>query len=181
MKAIWILPDRHQHGTMLLDQEGRIEPVHTALPMATLPKALTLGIPEELFQANRDQPVFWVQYARLSHSENLFAASLEAGKDISGRVVVLTLLVRLHAQETLQAEDITQFKAPTSEVECAQKLLRELARQFGEHESPLNALLAAVRQFPEYRTFASETLRRAVNRPDWMKKKSDGIQSGMPC
>lgn len=180
MKAIWILPDRHQCGTMLLDQDGCVEPVHTALPLTKLPRAFTLGIPEELFLANRDHPVFWVQYARLSDSESLFAASMEAGQDIGGRAVVLTLLVRLSEQETLHAENIAQFKVPTSEVECARALLRELDRQFGDRESPLNALLVAIRQFPECRTFASETLRRSANRPEWMKKKSDGIASGMP-
>lgn len=80
MKTSWILPDREQSGTMLLDQSGNVEPLHRVLQLHKLPRAFTLGIPEELFIANRDRPVLYLQFARVHDGEGLFAASLEAGK-----------------------------------------------------------------------------------------------------
>jgi hypothetical protein len=177
MKTSWILPDRQQTGTMLLDQSGCVEPIHTALELHKLPRAFTLGLPEELFLATRDRPVFFSQFARLGDGENLFAASLEAGKDVGGRAVVLTLLVQLHGQEMVQAESVADFKIPALEIDCDRSLLLELTEQFNERASSLNSLLTAVKDFPERRTFASEALRRSANRPEWMKK-SYGIESG---
>lgn len=177
MKTSWILPDREQTGNMLLDHCGKVEPLHTVLQLGNVPRAFTLGIPEELFLSNRDKPVFFLQFARLVNGEGLFGASLEAGKDVGGRAVVLTLLVQLDGRETLMSEDVAELETPTTEIECAENLLLELTKQFNERTSPLNSLLTAVDRFPECQTFASEQLRRSANRPAWMKKKSFGIES----
>jgi len=177
MKISWILPDREQTGTMLLEHGGSIESLHIMLNLHILPRAFILGIPEELFLANRSQPVFFLQYARLGDGLGMFAASLEAGKDVGGRTVVLTLLIEQCEPAMLKSEIITEIEIPTSEVRCANNLLSELTKQFSERTSPLNSLLQAIEQFPERQTFASEVLRRSANRPDWMKKKRHGIES----
>lgn len=177
MKISWILPDRGQTGTMLLAHSGSIEPLHKVLNLHVLPRAFILGIPEELFLTNRNQPVFFLQYARLGDGLGMFAAALEAGKDIGGRAVVLTLLIEQCEPAMLKFEMIADIEIPTSETVCAKDLLSELTKQFSERASPLNSLLNAIEQFPERQTFASEVLRRSANRPEWMKKKGYGIES----
>jgi hypothetical protein len=172
MKAGWILPDRSQFGTMLLDYGASVEPLHEAIPLASLPRAFTLGIPEELFVPDRANPVFFMQFARLANNDSMFSASLEAGRDVGDRAVVLTLLVQLHAEESIGANFTSEIDLPNSELEFAKKILARLNKQFAEPSSTLNELLSAVHQFPERSTFASETLRRSANRPDWMKKKT---------
>lgn len=172
MKASWILPDRAQEGTMLLDQGSMVQPLHEALPLAKFPRAFTLGIPEELFSTNRTEPVFFMQYARLDSNDAIFSASLESGKDAGGRAVVLTLLVQLHSEDAIQASYIAGINPPVSELNFAKDVLNRLDKQFIEPSSSLNELLAAIRQFPHKSTFASEMLRRSANRPEWMKKKS---------
>lgn len=171
MRASWILPDRAQKGTMLLDQSGSVGPLHELLSLARLPRPFTLGIPEELFVADRTEPVFFMQYARLDGNDAVFSASLEAGKDIGGRAVVLTLLIQLPAQEAIRASCTTRIDRPDSELKFAKDILDRLDKQFADPSSSLNELLTAVRQFPYKDTFSSETLRRSANRPDWMKKK----------
>lgn len=178
MKSSWILPDRKQSGAIWLDQSGNVVLLHSALQLHEIPRAFTLGIPEELFVANRDRPVFYLQFARLPKGESLFAASLEAGKDCGGRTVVLTLMVQLDRHETLRPESIASFKTPDEKEESyAIDLLSDLGRQFKERASPLNELFKAVETFPTLETFASEELRRSANQPAWMKKKRSGADS----
>ncbi|WP_334032894.1 hypothetical protein [Burkholderia gladioli] len=178
MKASWILPDRGQKGIVLLDRGVTLQPLHEVLPLARLPRAFILGIPEELFAGDRTEPVFFTQYARLDENDAIFSASLEAGKDVGGRAVVLTFLIQLHAKETIQADCTRLTKLPDSELDFADAVLNRLEKQFAEPSSPLNELLTAVNQYPYKSTFASETLRRSANRPDWMKKKTSWQRSG---
>lgn len=175
MKISWILPDREQTGTMLLEHNGSVEPLHIVLNLHLLPRAFILGIPEELFLANRNQPVFFLQYAQLGDGVGMFAASLEAGKDIGGRAVVLTLLIEKCEPEMLKHQIINDIKISTKEVLFAKDLLSELMKQFSKRTSPINSLLQAIKQYPERQTFASEVLMRSANRPEWMKKKIYGI------
>ncbi|MBR8279050.1 hypothetical protein [Burkholderia vietnamiensis] len=172
MKASWILPDRAQKGTMLLDQGGSVRPLHEVLPLARLPRAFTLGIPEELFAVDRADPVFFMQYARLDGNDAMFSASLEAGKDVGGRAVVLTLLIQLDTGEAISTNYTAGVDRPASETQFAEDVLDRLAAQLADPCSTLAELLDAVRRFPYKNTFASESLRRSANRPEWMKKKA---------
>ncbi|WP_322047412.1 hypothetical protein [Paraburkholderia sp. J67] len=178
MKTSWILPDRAQTGTMLLDLGDTTEPLHKALSLAKLPRAFTLGIPEELFQPGREQRVFYMQYARLeAGDEAIFSASLEAGKDVGGRTVVLTLLVQLDAGEQIRPEFIKECYRPNSASDYAKEILNLVGGQLDDPNSSLREMLDAVRRFRHWKTFASEMLRRAANRPDWMKKKTSDLDS----
>lgn len=174
MKSAWILPDRHQTGTLLLDEGGRLEPLHKVIDLRKLPRSLTLGIPEELFAANRSGSTPFFQLARLGDDETLFTASLEAGADDDGRAVVLTLLFKLDQGKAFDLKCLAEIDVPVSEVAYAKTLLGEINTQLCNPSSQLATMLNAVERLPTLLTFASETLIRSANRPDWMKKKAFG-------
>jgi len=172
MKFGWIIPDREQTGTVLVDWDGHITPLHKSLDLRKLPKAFTLGIPEELVAQNYASPKLFSQIARLEGGASLFAASLEAGVDTEGRAVVLTLLGQLGRNEELSQSEILSIHLPASEVEYGEKLLKALEVDLQCGRSSLSSMLKATKQFPARRTFASEYLSRSANPPDWMEKKS---------
>jgi len=174
MKIGWILPDRRQTGTLSIDWGNRISPLHQEFDLRTIPRAFTLGIPEEVIARTAEKARIFSQVARLDEGGALFAGSIEAGTDDGGRVVVLTLIAQLHNNETLTADCARQIFVPASEKEYGEKLREVLSKDLLSQDSDLSSMLVAVKQFPLLRTFASERLVRTANPPDWMKKKIFG-------
>lgn len=177
MKTAWILPDRQQTGMVFIDWGSNIEPLHKSLDLGRLPKAFTLGIPEEVASSDLAANAVFSQFARLEGGSSLFAASLVAGNDNGGRTVVLTLLVTLQQNDVLNQLNDLDIQLPMSEKKHGEKLLNILADDFRSRDSSLSFMLKAVERFPRFNTFASDYLSRSVNPPDWMKKKVFGKDS----
>lgn len=169
MKSLWLEPDYAQSGIVWCDEAGVKQPAHEALPLATLPRALVLGIPEEILAIHVDDEFVFAQFCR-SDEENYFACSIRAGADISGRTVTLTHLQRLARGESPKIPPEASNTLHGNASAAMRKLIDVLAKD-SPARAATYAMLAAVASQDHLRSFANVWMQRSANPPSWMPQK----------
>lgn len=173
-KNVWLLPDRKQSGRVQAIQDGRIEDAHKLINLSELPSALILGIPEEIFRKNSGRFFIFSQFAILESGVRIFCISAPAGKDISGRMVAISNLQYLEHEE----EPNLIPPSPISigkEDEMAINRNIEHCQKNPEILSSTREMLTAAKKSrnKRRRTFSSEELSFAADKPDWMPQKKN--------
>ena len=178
-KLVWVLPHRDQIGDDTVIADGKLTTLSSVVDVGSLPKALILGIPEEVIGRYADEEVIFAQFVRRpSQGGGIFATSVRCGRDRTGRIVFLTALEFLGPGEFPSLK----FDMIGLQPEEAGRVVR-LKQQLSEEEDcwakRVHHLLRAVQAEPDSMSFASIKLRRVHYRPAWYpeKKKPRGPDS----
>lgn len=174
MRDIWLLPDREQTGTIQVFESGELKPLHEAVELSLLPMSFVLGIPEAVLRENPSEGFVFSQYSRLSDNRAVFAVSKRAGLDQSGRSVVLTNLQWLEPEEHPVLP-----KGQTLEIFDKLRKSKEII-EFALDDNALEnvrAMLYAVDSRPSIRSYASESMARSANRPEWSPRRKKHLAS----
>lgn len=177
-RDIWILPDRLQSGDLDVVEAGERRRLTDALRVDALPLSFTLGIPESVLKAHPEAGLIYAQFARFVEpfheplgTRDLFALSVRSGKDRSGRTVYLTGMQLLApGQMPALLPDIT---LPDSD----DATLKALRARFNEANSDhwvasVRAMLAAVREHPNFASFANVDAPNLAHRAEWVPGRS---------
>lgn len=173
MRSIWLLPDRDQTGRIQAVEDERTYSLHELISLKELPPAFVLGIPEEIYRSKSGEFFLFAQFVFLASGSRVFCLSAPAGRDISGRMVSISNLQFLEEGE----EPSLKFLAPKILPNEDKKIINTIS--LGQKENNLelfgavNKMLEAVKQAKNARSFSSEALILARNKPDWMPQKKD--------
>lgn len=171
MRSIWLLPDRDQTGSIQAVENEQTYNLHEVISLKELPPELVLGIPEEIYRSKSGEFFLFAQFVFLGSGSRVFCLSAPAGRDISGRIVSISNIQFLEEGE----EPNLKFLAPKTLPNEDKKIINTI--NSGQKENNLdlfgavNKMLAAVKQAKNARSFSSETLILARNKPDWMPQK----------
>ncbi|WP_144244726.1 hypothetical protein [Pluralibacter gergoviae] len=175
MRSIWLLPDRKQTGCVIALENGVNHNLHELIDLSTLPRELTLGIPEELFRKKSNHDFLFGQFVILASGERIFCISAPAGKDISGRIVSISNLQILDKKEKANLS----FSVPPNTPLEDEKIINEV---FINEENfsikkfePIKLMLDAVAVVKRARSFSSEKLVLSSNKPEWMPQKKNHL------
>lgn len=174
MRNLWLLPDTNQTGNILSHENGNITPLHKSITLRDLPAAITLGIPEEILESQKKDDYVYGQFGRTKDNKNIFLCSSRAGKDVSGRTVVITNLRIFDANEPFDfAPEIDENASPDNK-KLMQSLRSALEDQTNESTIKIRLMLNAAKFHSRLRSFSSEAIQRAAVPPDWpFIKKND--------
>lgn len=171
MRSIWLLPDRDQTGRIQAVEDECTYSLHELISLKELPPAFILGIPEEIYRSKSGEFFLFAQFVFLTSGSRVFCLSAPAGRDISGRIVSISNLQFLEEGE----EPNLKFFAPTIISSEDKRIINKISAGQKENNLELfgtvNKMLEAVKQAKKARSFSSETLILARNRPDWMPQK----------
>ncbi|MBC6558563.1 hypothetical protein TH59_08215 [Pantoea ananatis] len=179
MRCIWLLPDRTQTGCIRALEGGTIHNLHEHIDLSVLPPELILGIPEELFRTKLELNFLFGQFTILNSGERIFCISAPAGRDISGRIVSISNLQILGEKE----EPTLKFSVPSNISNEDREIITENFASQNENYlkklDPIKKMLNAVMLEKKTRSFSSETLISASNKPEWMPQKKKPYQDGV--
>jgi len=171
MRSIWLLPDRDQTGRIQAVEDESIYSLHELISLKELPPAFVLGIPEEIYRSKSGEFFLFAQFIFLASGSRVFCLSAPAGRDISGRIVSMSNLQFLEEGE----EPNLKFLAPKILPNEDKKIINTIFSGQKENNLELfgavNKMLEAVKQARNARSFSSEPLILARNKPDWMPQK----------
>jgi hypothetical protein len=101
--AYWILPNREQRDELFASDGTTTAPLKQVLPPLRRPAGFSHGVPTEILERqaskNRSQILFAQRFPNWDTDRQLIAIATPAGVDRSGRIVHLTLLFILGANE----------------------------------------------------------------------------------
>lgn len=173
MKNIWLIPDIEQTGIVMGIENGEKKPINDILDLSTLPKFLTLGIPEELIRGKNDIENFI--YGQLYRNpedkiSTLVLSTPAIHKDISGRIIFITN-IQIYEKDihpNLPPEP-PQENLVDEETYKSIKHLIQLTKSKSSFKN-IRAMLNFART-KKFSSFTSEHLRMAHTPPEWMPKK----------
>lgn len=179
MKNFWLLPDVDQSGEIKVLRNGTVTTLRndSEFPLRQLPNSFILGIPESVLRENPDEDFIFAQYAKLDKKNNIFACSIRANKDISGRTVFLTNIKITSSNEhiitSLEIDDGIDDKSVLGRMRDTSNIFE---KKLNESGSNIQLMFTEINN-PRYKTFASEDLPMVANKPQWTpKKKSIRLQ-----
>lgn len=171
MRSIWLLPDRSQTGRIQAVEDENTSSLHELISLKELPPEFVLGIPEEIYRSKPGELLLFAQFAFLASGSRIFCLSAPAGRDISGRIVSISNLQFLGEGEEPNLTPAPPKNLPNED----RKIINQIYSGRKENNSDLyesvNKMLVAVKQVKNARSFSSETLTLARNKPDWMPQK----------
>ncbi len=171
MRSIWLLPDRKQTGCVSALENGMTHNIHEIIDLSILPPELILGIPEELFRTKLGHDFLFGQFVILTSGERIFCISAPAGRDMSDRIVSISNLQILGRNE----EANLNFSLPPNTPKEDEKIINEVFINKDNDSlkkfKPIHLMLDAVGVAKRARSFSSETLIYASNKPEWMPQK----------
>ena len=175
MRSIWLIPDRQQTGVVYAIENGKRLLIHELIDVKTLPLELVLGIPEEIFRAKEENYFLFAQFARIEDEKSIFCLSAPAGNDKDGRKVSITNIQILEGNE----KPILSPKIPNDctllddiDKKELEKMVSEIDNDTSSNDS-IHRMLKAIQSNVRAKSFASEDLIVATNKPDWMPKKKE--------
>jgi len=171
MRDIWLLPDYAQSGSIQVLEGHNVKPLYEVLNVGSLPASFVLGTPEEVLLNNPQDDFVFAQYARNVEGKNIFSCSIRAGKDVSGRTVLLTNLQILDSDQTPRILPEINYSAAKDIVDVMEKLTYVLSKEVGASVNNVRLLTDAIGGSKSLMTFASEPLVKAANKPDWTPSK----------
>lgn len=173
MRNIWLLPDYTQSGNIIALEGEKSEPIYEVIDLNLLPRSLVLGIPEEVLENNPEDVFVYSQYCKIKEKYDIFASSIRAGKDRTGRSVVITNIQILETGECPKVPPLENLHVKPDIV----KLMNILKLSFENKSNPsvirTLEMLDAVKTRVRLATFSSEPLIRTANPPEWMPKKKE--------
>jgi hypothetical protein len=172
MRNLWLLPDREQSGAICVFENDEITFLHETVNLAELPPALVLGIPEELLIENQESDFLFGQFFRLKNLD-IFCCSGRAGKDISGRTVVVTNMQMLRKGEIPRVPPEFNSKASNDYVFFMKAITDIFLDTQCESSKNILHMLTVVNNNIRLNSFSSERLSRAISKPDWMPSKKN--------
>ena len=177
MRNLWLIPDREQEGEISVLEGEKISLLHETLPLKKLPPALSFGIPKELLLKNLSNNFIYAQFGRLKNGQNIFARSIRAGQDRSGRTVTLTELQILEKGESPKISVQVNANASDELQHFMLKMKNILSDPDNISRKKIDEMLNATKREQRPVTFSSELLTESVNKPDWTPRKKKIINN----
>lgn len=172
-KSLWVLPHRKQSEESHVLVDGRKRRLEDALDVKQLPKGLVLGIPEEAISKHgKDSGLVFAQLFRQPDlSRAVLSVSVVCGKDISDRIVFLTLLRFYPIDECPLLEIPREPELPAEESKSAEMLRYRMHGVKDKWILGIRDLIDAYRRHPRYLSFSNVELVDAHFKPDWTPQK----------
>lgn len=169
MKNIWIFPDREQNSNSISTDGDRIASLTELIDVTEIPKAIILGIPQELITKHIGEKFIFAEYARMNNGQNLLSLSTIAGADKDNRIVYLTNLQIFSQNEKYSIPPIKTENFP----EIENKYFDEFLDENSSIYDPVKIMLKNIDNNKHLTTFSSENLYQVTDKHDWMPKKKD--------
>lgn len=169
MKNIWIFPDREQNSNSISTDGDRIASLTELIDITLIPKAIVLGIPQELIAKYTGKKFIFAEYAKMSNGQNLLSLSIIAGTDKDNRTVYLTNLQIFSQNERFSIPPIKTKNFPEIENKYFDEFLDENSSAYDS----VKIMLENIERNKHLKTFSSENLYQTTEKHDWMPKKKD--------
>jgi hypothetical protein len=174
-REIWILPDRMQTGIVKCLEGNKIHDLHKSLMLNKIPKELSLGIPEEVYENHhKDEHFIFSQLAQGIEGEYYFCVSSPAGKDRSNRSVAISYFQIMNNKEPNLNPAIPGCPIISDEDHYwAKKMFSFTEKLSSINSSEVQKMLEAANnpKNSHLRSFTSKPLTKALYKPDWPRQK----------
>lgn len=173
MRSIWLLPDREQTGVINAIENEHFSVVHELINVKDIPPELVLGIPEEVFRSKPDEYFLFAQFAKLQSGAGVFCLSAPSGKDASGRIVAISNLQLLDSGEMPSLKPEIPKNVNSQDLVWLEKIISTDGIENRELRKSIQVMLDAIKTSGRAKSFSSEALTLARNKPDWMPEKKN--------